>query len=421
MPSVMVDLSANTALLYLYCGGNGLHPLIFLPIRHCGNWNANNGLSALNLSANTALLELTCFGNALTTLDVSSNTALTFIQCGANQLSSLNIANGNNSNLTEFNSVGNPSLTCIQVDNVGYMNANWGWAKDAGSTFSTTCPLVCTVNIPDANFKAALLANPAINNQQQWWNWMLGSGCLYRRYRCKWSEHHWFNWYRGLHRYQPVACVQQPIDFHQHYRITALTNFNCQNNQLTNVRRIIQYGAHGFALQWQTSWEGCWIFPIIRPLWSWRQVITTWPVLILNGPTNLTTASWSWTRSAASIYLQTPIYSYLAINDNQLTTLDVSALYQLNSQLYAQTNALLASINIQNGNNTNLTNFNVTNSPLLTCIRVDDVTLPIITHRGVKTRRQPIVSPACSPHQVPRSILMVWSPYQLYIYICKAQ
>jgi hypothetical protein len=51
----------------------------------------------------------------------------------------LNLQNGNNSNLTFFSATNNPALTCIQVDNASYMNANWSAGKDAGANFSTNC------------------------------------------------------------------------------------------------------------------------------------------------------------------------------------------------------------------------------------------------------------------------------------------
>ena len=41
----------------------------------------------------------------------------------------------------EFNATGNPSLTCINVDDVAYATANWT-NIDAGTTFSHDCNFV---------------------------------------------------------------------------------------------------------------------------------------------------------------------------------------------------------------------------------------------------------------------------------------
>ena len=64
-----------------------------------------------------------------------------------------------------MDATGNPNLACIAVDNVANAN-NYifnGWFKDSTASFNTTCATVCLVAIPDANFKAKLLANTAIN------------------------------------------------------------------------------------------------------------------------------------------------------------------------------------------------------------------------------------------------------------------
>ncbi|MBK8845976.1 MAG: hypothetical protein IPO27_05110 [Bacteroidetes bacterium] len=112
-----------------------------------------NALTSLDVSNNTGLQFFDCNSNAITSLDLSTNTALTTILCADNQLSSLNIQNGFNSNLVIFDATTNPLLTCIQVDDPSYMNANWSAGKDAGATYSTVCPLPCIVSIPDTNFK----------------------------------------------------------------------------------------------------------------------------------------------------------------------------------------------------------------------------------------------------------------------------
>ena len=52
-------------------------------------------------------------------------------------LASLNLKNGNNKILGTVKITGNPLLTCIQVDDVAYAEANW--TKDAGATFSEDC------------------------------------------------------------------------------------------------------------------------------------------------------------------------------------------------------------------------------------------------------------------------------------------
>jgi len=118
----VLDVSQNTALTWLACDGNGL--------------------SSLNLNQNIYLDEITCYHNQLTTLDLSQNTALTYLRCYNNQLTSLDLRNGNNINVIDFNTINNPSLTCINVDDPTWSIANWTVANgniDPQSSFSLNC------------------------------------------------------------------------------------------------------------------------------------------------------------------------------------------------------------------------------------------------------------------------------------------
>ena len=121
---------------------------------------SQNSLTTIDLSSNTALTNFYCYFNSITYLNLSTNTALTYVDCSDNQLTSLNIKNGNNTNLISFSAINNSGLTCILVDNAAYMNSIWPSAKDAGASYNDLC---CTVNILDANFKASLVGNSAIN------------------------------------------------------------------------------------------------------------------------------------------------------------------------------------------------------------------------------------------------------------------
>ncbi|MEI7802322.1 MAG: hypothetical protein WCI97_06755, partial [Bacteroidota bacterium] len=114
-----LDVAANPALTQLYC--------------------YNNQLTSLDVSANPALTILGCNFNNLTSLDVSANPALTQLYCYNNTLTSLNIQNGNNFNLANFNCLNNFELSCIQVDDPGYMDSIWSSYKDTGATFSLNC------------------------------------------------------------------------------------------------------------------------------------------------------------------------------------------------------------------------------------------------------------------------------------------
>jgi Leucine-rich repeat (LRR) protein len=146
-----VDVSANTALTVLGCSYNQLTSLdvsanTALTVLGC----SYNQLTSLDVSANTALTGLYCSYNQLTSLDVSANTALTGLYCSDNQLTSLNVNNGNNINMFNFFALGNPNLSCIEVDSAAWSNINWPYI-DTTASFSENCSGAGISDINESN------------------------------------------------------------------------------------------------------------------------------------------------------------------------------------------------------------------------------------------------------------------------------
>ncbi|HIG32827.1 MAG TPA: hypothetical protein EYQ09_05255 [Flavobacteriales bacterium] len=99
-----------------------------------------NGLGISDLTGIedfTALTELFCYSNQLSSLNLSNNTQLFEVSCGSNQLTYIDLRNGNNSGLWYFQSMNNPGLNCIDVDDVAF--AEYNWATDSWTTFSMNC------------------------------------------------------------------------------------------------------------------------------------------------------------------------------------------------------------------------------------------------------------------------------------------
>lgn len=130
-----LNISKNTALVYL--NSSGLN------------------LTRLDVSNNITLQTLYCQSNLLTSLDLSKNIALINFDCSLNLLKNLNLKNGFNS-LRYVDFRNNPDLTCIQVDNVVYANANWANNKDKDANYDTNCAYHYT-EIPDSNFEQKLI------------------------------------------------------------------------------------------------------------------------------------------------------------------------------------------------------------------------------------------------------------------------
>ena len=139
-----INVSADTALTQLYVQNNNISSINVSMLKYLNRLNLdNNSLTALNVSANTALGYLSCGNNVINGLDLSALTSLVQLYCYGNQLASLNVKNGNNANFISFDAKTNPPLSCIQVDDVPYMNANWSGGKDPAVTFSTDCSGSC--------------------------------------------------------------------------------------------------------------------------------------------------------------------------------------------------------------------------------------------------------------------------------------
>ncbi|MCB9197497.1 MAG: BspA family leucine-rich repeat surface protein [Flavobacteriales bacterium] len=102
-------------------------------------------VSSFNFNDFPALNELYFGETDITSIDLTNCTDLYEVWCKGNlSLTSLNLANGNNTQMTGFSSAQGldatncPLLTCIQVDDVAWSNANWT-NIDAGASFSNDC------------------------------------------------------------------------------------------------------------------------------------------------------------------------------------------------------------------------------------------------------------------------------------------
>ena len=85
----------------------------------------------------TALQYLFCYNNNLSTLNLVNNTQIVELNCSSNNLTSIDLRNGNNSGLWYFTSINNPSLTCIDVDDVSY--CQYTFLVDTWTTFNNNC------------------------------------------------------------------------------------------------------------------------------------------------------------------------------------------------------------------------------------------------------------------------------------------
>ncbi len=162
-----IDISQNTKLRRLWCHDNQLTSVDVTNNTLLTSFACNaNRLSSIDISQNLLLQQLWCNDNMITDLDVSQHTALNFLNCRNNRLETLNTKNGTGS-ITFFAASNNSSLSCIEVDDeIAARNgdANYAnWQKDASAVYAEDCSAYTTfVNIPDPNFKQALISHSNI-------------------------------------------------------------------------------------------------------------------------------------------------------------------------------------------------------------------------------------------------------------------
>lgn len=141
-----LDLSNSMVLQYLEPGGNLNLSNLVLPdtptLTALWAYETNLSSSGLDYSKNTALQYLDLGITKFTSIDVSMLPNLVTFWGNLNpQLTSINLANGFNNILDYVRIEDNPSLTCIQVDNVAQAEAKIDWTKDAWASYNTDCTL----------------------------------------------------------------------------------------------------------------------------------------------------------------------------------------------------------------------------------------------------------------------------------------
>ena len=146
-----IDLTNNTRLKWVNFSYTGVANILGL-----------NELDSLNI-----FTCMQCETNGF--LDFSNNVNLEYIQIGGTQLENISLKNGNNQNLVSVNIGGSPNLTCIEVDDVNYSNANWSNSVDQTIQFNEYClPLprkICIVGLDSLTGKNRVVWEPInLNN-----------------------------------------------------------------------------------------------------------------------------------------------------------------------------------------------------------------------------------------------------------------
>ena len=329
--SDLTGIEGFSALTTLSCQLNNLTSLdvsnnTVLQILNCDE----NDLTTLNLPTTNTLTGLLCRDNEFTSLDFSDQAALTILFVGNNaNLEVLNIKNGNNTNFVQFNAtVNTANLNCIVVDDASNVPNVITNGAPAGVNFIenlSECDAINTL-IPDMNFEQALIDlgidSGTVNGS------VLTSSIATLTFLDVSNSN--INDLTGIEDFVALEVLLSnnnnltAIDLSNN---TALAGVNTSDNALTALDV-----SNNTALQALNCDN--------------NNLVT------LNLPTTNT-------------------INALSCRSNEFTSLDFSDQAAL-AQLFIENNINLEILNIQNGANTNFTDFSATNNPNLSCIIVDD-------------------------------------------------
>ena len=228
-----IDISNNTLLEEFGCGNNQLTSLdvtnnTALTVLEC----SDNQLTSIDLSQNTNLIYFICEDNNITSLDLTNNTALIWLDVINNNLTSLDVRNGNNNNMTYFNTLGNPSLLTINVDNITWSTTNW--LQSVNIDTWTTFTAIYQVYVPDANFRAELIASHGVtfdaNNETP--STSVNTITDLDLFNKNIADLTGISGFTALEEFE---CRQNQLTTIDVSYCTNLTHLHCSNNQLTSL------------------------------------------------------------------------------------------------------------------------------------------------------------------------------------------
>ncbi|WP_179021159.1 T9SS type A sorting domain-containing protein [Winogradskyella forsetii] len=350
-----INLSNSTALEKLRIQHNNLTNLDLSSLVLLEDLDAfDNGLETINLDNCASLQKMSLRNNNLTKLEIENKPSLFRMLLQYNELTSLTVKNVDYDNFNfNLNLQGNTNLSCVEVTDPDYSNANWDWLSLV--TYSSDCSPIY-ITIPDSNFEQALIdlnidSDGIINGQ------VLESDVVSIQFLNLFSKN--ISDLTGIEAFESLEGLYAfdnnltSIDISNNALLTdlvlssnALTEIDLTNNPNLTALTLSNNQIESLDLSSNSLLEG---------LYVQNNVLTTIEV-----------------SSLAAL-------SQIFIDQNDLVELDLSQNSML-SQVSCPENNLL-NFNIQNGNNTNIgfNDFNASLNPNLECIEVDDVDYSVLT------------------------------------------
>lgn len=379
------DANFEQALIDLGFDTNGLNGNILLsdadkietlrisnPLENTNLPNVNSKISNITgISSFANLKSLYCSHNSIGTIDLSKNTYLKVLDCRENNLVYVNVANGNNTNVTYFQTINNPNLTCIQVDNQQFSLDNWIFT-DQQTGFSEDCSLGDVVSnyytaVPDNDFEQVLI-NYKIDDVID------GKFITENAYYTTELSTDWNNLapknlkgieaFKSLKKLQSAGNNLEKLDLSQNVKLEELVldgKIDTLNlKKLINLKKI---SADGAGIKYIYLKDAVNLEYLYLPNNSLESIDVTKNI-------KLTYISVVKNKLKSLDVLKNTLLEKLGCYDNEIEYLDLSKSKNLIELVTHRNN--LGYLNMKNGNNKRMSSFAAFNNPNLSCIQVDD-------------------------------------------------
>jgi len=248
----------------------------------------------------------------------------------------------------------------------------------------------CTVNIPDANFKAYLIGNTAINTNGDTEIQCAEATAFTGTIACTNLSISDLTGVEAFTALTKLWCNYNSLTSLDLTQNTALTELMCFNNSLTSINvtqntalTLLYCGSNSLSSLDLTQNTALIILDCSEnSLTSLNVTLNTTLSSLGCSANSLTNLDVTQNTNLIDLYCNNNLLTNLNITqntaivelycqNNSLTSLDVTQNTAL-TLLYCYDNSL-TSLNVANGNNTAITDFYATSNPNLTCIQVDDV------------------------------------------------
>ena len=357
-----LNLTANTALQFIELSNIPsltTLDLSYNPLLTNISITSNNNLSNVIFDALVNLDEIFINDNPLLTsfLDFSQTTNVLVFDLSNNNILGVNLKNGLNTGIQSFNITGNANLICVQVDDVAYSTTNWT-NKDSQTFYNQqSCELVV---IPDSEFEKRLISTGVdtsgiLDGYILKYDAEAVAGILNTSLEIDGI----LTDYTGIEAFINITGF---VAVNVSDRVASLDLSNSTLLEEIDIAYITDFPDFDFTANTNLK-----VLKINAD--GWQQISN----LDINGLTQLEEL-----EIIKSSFNNLDLSTNTALNklniefSNNLTALDLSS-HTLLNRLYVQECNNLASININNGTNTSIINFNITNNPNLICVVVDDV------------------------------------------------